>query len=370
MKKKILFVLGTRPEAIKMAPVIRASQQQEQFATAVCTTGQHREMLQQVFQFFQIQPDYDLDLMQHNQTLFDITAQSLKGLENVFNRFRPDVVLVQGDTTTAMSGALAAYYQKIPLGHVEAGLRSGNMYAPYPEEVNRKIISTIASLHFAPTVQARENLEREQYDRNVYVTGNTVIDALLWGVQAVRRQPQMEKKFSFLKAGQKVILVTAHRRESFGAPFEEVCTALLQIARENPDYALVYPVHLNPNVQEVVYQKLGKQSNIYLIEPLDYQYMIWLMDRSSFVITDSGGIQEEAPSLGKPVLVLREVTERQEGVEAGTAVLVGTRKENIVGLASKLIHDATFYEKMSQAANPYGDGTAAKQIVSILTKYV
>jgi len=366
MKKKVLFVFGTRPEAIKMAPIIKEFQKHSaQLETKVCITGQHKEMLQQVMGFFQLQPDFDLSLMQHNQTLFDITASVLKGIEEVLNEFSADYLLVQGDTTTAMAGALAGYYKKIKVCHVEAGLRSGDIYSPFPEEVNRKIIGTMCSYHFAPTPMAKANLEKENYWENIYITGNSVIDALLWGVEKVRQSRDIENQFSFL-SGKKMLLVTAHRRESFGEPFKDICEALLEIAINNPDFEIVYPVHLNPSVQKIVFATLSNQSNIHLIKPVDYPALLWLIDKSYFVLTDSGGIQEEAPSLGKPVIVLRNVTERQEGVDAGTAVLVGTNKNLIVKAAQQLINDKEVYEKMAKAVNPYGDGTTAKQIASII----
>jgi UDP-N-acetylglucosamine 2-epimerase (non-hydrolysing) len=364
---KILFVFGTRPEAIKMAPIIKeALRFPEKLEVKICITGQHKEMLQQVLEFFQIRPDFDLSLMQHNQTLFDLTANLLKGIESVLNQFEADLILVQGDTTTAFVGTLAGYYKKVKVGHIEAGLRSGNIYSPFPEEVNRKIISTMTTYHFAPTALAKENLLKENYHENIYVTGNTVIDALLWGVEKVRRNDEISKRFSFLNTEKRLLLVTAHRRESFGKPFIDICDALLQIALSHPDVEIIYPVHLNPNVQEVVYNKLSKQHNIHLVEPLDYPTLIWLMDRSFFILTDSGGIQEEAPSLGKPVLVLRDVTERQEGVSAGTALLVGTNKEAIIGAAEKLLNNPVDYERMAKAVNPYGNGSSAQQIISII----
>lgn len=366
-RKKILFIFGTRPEAIKMAPIIKECQKQEdQIETKICITGQHKEMLQQVLNFFQIIPDFDLSLMQHNQTLFDTTANALKGIEKVLDHYNPDIILVQGDTTTAMTGALAGYYKKIKVGHVEAGLRSADIYAPFPEEVNRKIISTMCTYHFAPTLMAKENLAKENYTENVFITGNTVIDALLWGVEKVRTSKEIESEFSFLNRNKKLILVTAHRRESFGKPFENICAALLAIATNNPDCEIVYPVHFNPNVQEIVYKTLAAQKNIYLTKPVGYPQLLWLMDKCFLVITDSGGIQEEAPSLGKPVLVMRDVTERQEGIDAGTAILVGTNKLTIVEAAQKIMADKVLYEKMAKTVNPYGGGKSAQQIVSIL----
>ncbi len=370
MKKKLLVVFGTRPEAIKMAPVIwEALRNAETLETKVCTTGQHREMLQQVLTFFGIRPDYDLALMKPNQTLFDITADALKAMEKVLNEFEPDVLLVQGDTTTAMAGAMAGYYKNIAVGHVEAGLRSGNIYSPFPEEVNRRIVATMCHFHFAPTLLAKENLAKENIYQHVFVTGNTVIDALLWGVEKVRESSEIRERFSWLPEAKKIILVTAHRRESFGKPFEDICDAISAIAVNNPDYLIVYPVHLNPNVRHIVHTKLRNLANVFLIEPLDYPSLLWLMDRCHFVLTDSGGIQEEAPSLGKPVIVLRNVTERQEGIDAGTAVLVGTDKKMIVDTAQRLIDDQIAYRQMAQAVNPYGDGTAAREIISIILNH-
>jgi UDP-N-acetylglucosamine 2-epimerase (non-hydrolysing) len=365
--KKILFIFGTRPEAIKMAPIIKECQKYEgQIQIKICITGQHKEMLSQVLTFFQIEPDFDLALMQHNQTLFDVTSNALKGIEKVLLEYEPDLILVQGDTTTAMVGALAGYYKKINVGHVEAGLRSGDIYAPFPEEVNRRIISTMCTYHFAPTQMAKNNLEKENLHSNIFITGNTVIDALLWGVKKVRVSKEIESEFSYLHQFKKLILVTAHRRESFGKPFENICDALLAIATNNPECVIVYPVHLNPNVQQIVYKKLSGQKNILLIKPVEYPQLLWLIDRSYIVITDSGGVQEEAPSLGKPVLVMRDVTERQEGIDAGTALLVGTDMNKIVKTAQKLIDNNKAYENMAKAVNPYGDGTAAQQIVSII----
>lgn len=361
-----MFVFGTRPEAIKMAPLVKACRQVPEFEVTVCTTGQHAEMLQQVMAFFEIEADEALHLMQPNQTLSDITANGLQKLQTVISKAKPDIVLVQGDTTTAFVGALAAFYSKVSVAHVEAGLRSYNKYAPFPEEVNRKMVSAIADFHFAPTVQAKNNLVLEHVKDNIFVTGNTVIDALLWGVAKVRNNAAIEQYFSFLPANKKIILVTAHRRESFGTPFESICSALSQIANQFPDVQLVYPVHLNPNVQEIVHRTLDGIENLTLTQPLDYAHLIWLMDRSYFIITDSGGIQEEAPALGKPVLVIRNVTERTEGIEAGTAKLVGTDADAIFKAAHELLTNAAAYAQMSHAVNPYGDGTSSQNIVSIL----
>lgn len=367
--KKLLFVFGTRPEAIKMAPIIHAAKKHpELFNVKICLTGQHKEMLYSVMDFFELKADTDLALMKPNQTLFDITADAIRGLEKVLNEFTPDIVLVQGDTTTAFAGALAAYYKKIKVAHIEAGLRSHDKYAPFPEEINRKMVGTIADLHFAPTEAAAENLFMENISENVFITGNTIIDALLWGVEKIRMVNDFAKPFGFLDLNKKIILVTGHRRENFGLPFENICEALNFISSKYPDVQIVYPVHLNPNVQTVVKERLRDRPNVFLIDPLDYPNLIWIMDKSYFVITDSGGIQEEAPSLGKPVLVMREVTERMEGVTAGTALLVGTSKERIIDEVSRLLDDTEHYQTMSKAVNPYGDGTTAEQIISILAK--
>jgi UDP-N-acetylglucosamine 2-epimerase (non-hydrolysing) len=365
--KKLLFVFGTRPEAIKMAPVVReAFLHPDALEVKICITGQHREMLRQVMDFFQLKADHDLALMQPNQTLSDLTANALKALEKVLELESPDLILVQGDTTTAMTGALAGYYRKIPVAHIEAGLRSGDIHSPFPEEVNRKIISTLCRFHFAPTPLAVENLQRENYTEHVYQTGNTVIDALLWGVEQVRDNETIAGKFPFLAEGQRMVLITAHRRESFGQPFESICSALASLADSYPDHAFVYPVHLNPNVQEVVYRTLANRPNIFLIPPVGYPELLWLLYRSHLVLTDSGGIQEEAPTLGKPVLVMRDVTERQEGITAGTALLVGTDKEQIIKAASRLLNDEQAYADMAQAVNPYGDGSSAAKIISTI----
>ena len=366
--KKLLFVFGTRPEAIKMAPLIRVCKATPGFQVQVCTTGQHREMLEQVMHFFGIQADVELQLMQANQSLYQLTASALTKLEGVITVSKPDLVLVQGDTTTAFTGALAAFYQKVAIAHVEAGLRSFNKYAPFPEEINRKMISTMTDLHFAPTAKAKTNLEAEGYTEGVYVTGNTVIDALLWGVEKVREDKGMDSFFSFLDPGKKTILVTGHRRESFGQAFEHICDALEHLAKNN-DVQIVYPVHLNPNVRDVVFRRLKGHSNIHLIDPLDYPSLIWLMDRSYLVLTDSGGIQEEAPSLGKPVLVMREVTEREEGIRANTALLVGTDRQLIIRETERLLHDETHYRSMANAVNPYGTGNSAETIAIILKSF-
>jgi UDP-N-acetylglucosamine 2-epimerase (non-hydrolysing) len=367
--KKILIVFGTRPEAIKMAPIVKELQaRKERFEVRVCITGQHREMLDQVLKFFSITPDYDLNVMQPGQTLFGITARILEKIETPIDDFKPDVILVQGDTTTAFVGALAGYYKQVSVGHLEAGLRSGDIYSPFPEEVNRMLIGRIAKYHFAPTERAAKALLKEGVDKKtVTKVGNTVIDALLLGLQILRQNPNEQRiGVPNLDWGKRIVLVTGHRRESFGGGFENMCVAVKRLAEKNPEVAFVYPVHLNPNVQEPVKRILGGLPNVYLIEPLDYPDLIWIMERSYLVLTDSGGIQEEAPTLGKPVLVMREVTERQEGVEAGTAKLVGTDTEAIFNETQSLLEDQAAYEKMSNAVNPYGNGTSSKQIADIL----
>lgn len=365
---KILFIFGTRPEAIKMAPLIKELERNtNEFQVIVCVTAQHRHMLDQVLSFFDIKPDYDLDLMKQNQTLFDITAQSITGLEKVLNKTNPDLIFVQGDTTTAFIGALAGYYKKIKVAHLEAGLRSGNKYSPFPEELNRILAGHIADYHFAPTITAQENLLKEGIYKNIWVVGNTVIDALFLGLDIIKNKGEEKYKdfFKFIDFSKKIILVTGHRRESFGGPFEEICYALKEIAVNYP-VEIIYPVHLNPNVREPVYRILKDINNIHLIEPLDYPFLIWLMNQSYLVLTDSGGIQEEAPSLGKPVLVMRDVTEREEGIDAGTAKLVGTDKEKILNNVQILFNNNVEYNKMSKAVNPYGDGNTSKEITDIL----
>jgi len=365
--QKLLFIFGTRPEAIKMAPIINECRKYpEQLEVKVCLTGQHREMLDQVLRFFEISGDYDLELMQPNQTLYDITARCLTLLQGVLQDWRPDLVLVQGDTTSAFAGALAAFYAKVSIAHVEAGLRSHDKYSPFPEEINRKLISAMTDLHLTPTLLATENLRQERVSGAIRQVGNTVIDALLYGVEKVRGTAERPAGIPILSPGSRMILVTGHRRESFGRPFEEICDALLELTRTYPDVSIVYPVHLNPNIREVVHARLGHVPAIYLIPPVDYSTMIWLLDHCYLVITDSGGVQEEAPALGKPVLVIRDVTERMEGIEAGTAVLIGTSKERILLHAGQLLDDPKEYDRMARAVNPYGDGTSAKKIVDIL----
>lgn len=368
IKKQILVVFGTRPEAIKLAPVIIALKKSGQFDVKVCVTAQHREMLDQVLSFFEITPDYDLDLMKKNQTLFDITARSLKGLEAVMQDAKPDIIFVQGDTTTAFTASLTGFYKKVKVAHVEAGLRSGNKYAPFPEEINRVLTSRLADYHFAPTERAASNLRSEGITKNVWVIGNTVIDSLFLGLKIMKNygDKTYRKFFDFIDFSKKIILVTGHRRESFGKPFENICDALREIAVRFNNVEIVYPVHLNPNVREPVNRILGKHERIHLIEPLEYPYFIWLMNKSYIVVTDSGGIQEEAPSLGKPILVMREVTERVEGIFSGTARLVGTNKAKIIAGIEELLTDKNKYHYMAKAMNPYGDGKTSERIIKII----
>ena len=371
---KILAVFGTRPEAIKMAPVIRALE--GHFDVKICVTAQHRQMLDQVLELFQIIPDYDLDIMQPGQDLFDITSNVLLRMKTVLKTEKPDFVLVHGDTTTSMATAMAAFYLQIPVGHVEAGLRTYDVNSPFPEEFNRQVSSRIVTLHFAPTEIARQNLLEEKVpDSQIYVTGNTVIDALFSLVKRARASDFSNiilKKMTFLKQEKKekprIILVTGHRRENFGLGFEGICCALRVIANENPNVQIIYPVHLNPNVKEPVNRILSNLSNVHLVEPMEYLSFIKLMDLSYLILTDSGGIQEEAPSLGKPVLVMRDTTERPEALEAGTVKLVGTNKNQIVKMVNRLLTDSAFYMRMSKAHNPYGDGKASGIICDILVK--
>jgi UDP-N-acetylglucosamine 2-epimerase (non-hydrolysing) len=369
--KKILLVFGTRPEAIKMAPLAKALQTDERFETKVCVTAQHREMLDQVLEVFSIIPDYDLDLMRPGQSLSAVTAAILKGMEAIFRSFCPDIVLVHGDTATTFAAALSAYYHPIPVGHVEAGLRTGNMYSPWPEEANRKLTGALATFHFAPTEIAKQNLTRENVSADeIFVTGNTVIDALYMASGIIKNDPvlisKLEYTFSFLNNDKKIILMTGHRRESFGGGFEKICAAIKKIAVAYPEVQIVYPVHLNPNVQEPVKRLLSELENVFLIAPLEYLPFVYLMNKSYLILTDSGGIQEEAPSLGKPVLVMRDTTERPEAVDAGTVKLVGTDVEAITSAITKLLSDKREYEKMSYANNPYGDGAACDRICAIL----
>lgn len=372
MSWRVLSVIGTRPEAIKMAPVVLALDRAEGCDSRVCVTGQHRQMLDQVLQLFEITPAYDLDIMRPGQDLFDVTAASLLGLRDVLRSYRPDLVLVQGDTTTCFTAALAAFYEHVPVGHVEAGLRTGNLEAPYPEEANRSLVSRIAAYHFPPTEGSRQNLLAEAIpDKRIWVTGNTVIDALLLTRDKVASyrpnhwQAELGKELcSRLEDNsRRSIVITGHRREKFGAAFRELCTALREVAARHPDCDLIYPVHLNPNVQEPVYEILTGLDNVFLIDPLGYDPFVWLMNRCHIILTDSGGIQEEAPSLGKPVLVLRDVTERPEAIDAGTAILVGTNPDHIASAVDALLNDTG---AVTSRKNPYGDGHAAERIVRIL----
>ena len=368
---KTLCIFGTRPEAIKMAPLALALAADDRFDAKVCVTAQHREMLDQVLGLFEIKPDFDLDIMKPKQDLTDVTTAILQGLKSVFAKFRPDIVLVHGDTATTFASTLAAYYQQIPVAHVEAGLRTGNLYSPWPEEANRKLTGALARLHFAPTPTSRDNLIAEGVAaENIIVTGNTVIDALLDVVHRLQTDDQLREQAarptSFLDPTRKLILGTGHRRESFGGGFERICQALAQIARQHPEVDIVYPVHLNPNVREPVNRLLTGINNIHLIEPLDYLPFVHLMSRAHLILTDSGGIQEEAPSLGKPVLVMRDTTERPEAVAAGTVELVGTDTMVIVHALNRLLMDNQCYEAMSHSHNPYGDGKASQRIVKHL----
>lgn len=368
---KVLTVFGTRPEAIKMAPLVHALAQEEGIESRLCVTAQHREMLDQVLQLFSIVPDYDLNIMQPGQGLTEITSRILEGLKTVFTDFTPDVVLVHGDTTTTFAASLAAFYHRIPVGHVEAGLRTGDLWSPWPEEANRTLTGHLASYHFTPTTSSQQNLLRENLPaQRIFVTGNTVIDALFWVRDRVLSDDALRNSFAarypFLAANKKMILVTGHRRESFGDGFERICNALAEIARLHPDTQIVYPVHLNPNVSEPVNRILSGIDNIILIEPQEYLPFVWLMDRAWLILTDSGGIQEEAPSLGKPVLVMRDTTERPEAVAAGTVMLVGTDGAKIVIEVNRLLTDEEAWYTMSRAHNPYGDGLACQRIVQAL----
>lgn len=372
-KKRILLVFGTRPEAIKMAPLYQELENNLEFDVKCCVTGQHREMLDQVLELFNIVPDYDLNIMQPNQDLNSLAAKITLEIKPVFQQFLPDLVLVHGDTLTTFAATLAAYYSQIKVGHVEAGLRSNDLYSPWPEEGNRRLTSVLANYHFAPTESSRNNLLREMVsDDNVFVTGNTVIDSLLRIKNIIEnddtRKNALFKQFKFLDSYEKIILITGHRRESFGSGFESICNALLILANENPDIAFVYPVHLNPKVREPVYRLLKGVRNIHLLEPLEYLPFVYLMSKSWLIVTDSGGIQEEAPSLGVPVLVMRNNTERQEAVVAGTVKLVGTESDSIVDNVNLLLQNDECYLKMQQAQNPYGNGTACRLISQAISK--
>ena len=378
-----MLVFGTRPEAIKMAPLVKEFQKHpEEFETIVCVTGQHREMLDQVLHIFDIKPDYDLNIMKQGQDLYDVTARVLTGMRDIFKVCRPDVVLVHGDTTTSTAAALAAFYQQIPVGHIEAGLRTHNIYSPWPEEMNRQITGRIATYDFAPTPLSRENLLKENVpDSQITVTGNTVIDALYWVVDKIKSDNALDKSLeneldkagydvNRLTGGKKLVLITGHRRENFGDGFISMCTAIKDLTKKYPDVDFVYPMHLNPNVRKPIHKVFGENltglGNMFFIEPLEYLSFVYLMEKSSIVLTDSGGIQEEAPGLGKPVLVMRDTTERPEALDAGTVKLVGTDYDKIVNEVSLLIDDSAAYEKMSKAVNPYGDGKACGRIVGRL----
>jgi len=368
---KILTVFGTRPEAIKMAPLVHKLAEDDRFEAKVCVTAQHREMLDQVLELFEIKPDYDLNLMKPGQDLTDITCGILQGLKPILSEFKPDYVLVHGDTATTFSTTLAAYYQQIKVGHVEAGLRTGNLYSPWPEEGNRKLTGALADLHFVPTTNSEQNLLQESTDSSkIEITGNTVIDALLEVKAKLDNNEdlnlQLSNKFSFLDSSKKMVLITGHRRESFGGGFERICQAISTLASEFKDVQFVYPMHLNPNVREPVNRLLADKSNVYLIEPADYLPFVYLMDKASVILTDSGGVQEEAPSLGKPVLVMRDTTERPEAVDAGTVKLVGTNVDSIISNVSELLTNESVYKEMSFAHNPYGDGKACQRIVDAL----
>lgn len=381
--KKIMLVFGTRPEAIKMAPLVKEFQKQpEQVETVVCVTGQHREMLDQVLRIFDIHPDYDLNIMKQGQDLYDVTAHVLTGLRDVLKEVKPDVVLVHGDTTTSSASALAAFYQQILVAHIEAGLRTHNIYSPWPEEMNRLLTGRLATYHFSPTPLSRNNLIKESVDdRNIIVTGNTVIDALYWVVDKIKNDKVLDSELvkvlvkagydvNRLNGGKKLVLITGHRRENFGDGFIHMCTAIKDLTRKYPDVDFVYPMHLNPNVRKPIHEVFGEDlsglGNMFFIEPLEYLSFVYLMEKSTIVLTDSGGIQEEAPGLGKPVLVMRDTTERPEALDAGTVKLVGTDYDRIVNEVSVLIDDKVAYEKMSKAVNPYGDGLACKRIVNAL----
>ena len=371
---KVMLVFGTRPEAIKMAPLVKGLQARAgEIQTVVCVTAQHREMLDQVLKLFDIVPEHDLNIMKPGQDLFDITGNILGGLKGVLQQEQPDLVLVHGDTTTTLAASLAAFYARVPVGHVEAGLRTGNKHAPFPEEMNRRLTSAIADIHFAPTSASRENLLREGIAADtIHVTGNTVIDALLVVVEKLRKDEQLQaefaQRFAYLEPGRRLILVTGHRRENFGEGFQNICQALADIAAEHPDVQVLYPVHLNPNVRQPVNDILAARglANVHLIDPVDYLPFVYLMDRAHIIVTDSGGIQEEAPSLGKPVLVMRDTTERPEAVEAGTVKLVGTSRETIVAEVRRLLTDEQAYTVMSRAHNPYGDGKASEKIIDLI----
>jgi len=371
VKKRNLIIFGTRPEAIKMAPLVKEFEKHPEFDTRVCVTAQHREMLDQVLEFFEITPHYDLDLMRPNQNLYTLTATIITELKAVLEDFKPDFVYVHGDTTTTMAASMAAFYSGAKVCHVEAGLRTHNKWSPFPEEMNRQITGRIADYHFAPTNTSKQNLLDENIpEANILVTGNTVIDALLFSAEKVKQRntPLIKHLKTILSPGKKGILVTGHRRENHGDGFIRICKALKEIAQTHPDVQIIYPVHLNPNVQKPVYEQLGEIQNIHLMEPLAYPEFVWLMKESYLIITDSGGVQEEAPGLGKPVLVMRDTTERPEAVDAGTVILVGTDKQKIIAETNKLLTDKEHYKQMSSLHNPYGDGKACQRIVNFINE--
>lgn len=383
--KKIMLVFGTRPEAIKMAPLVKEFQKYaDKFETIVCVTGQHREMLDQVLHIFEIHPDYDLNIMKQGQDLYDVTSRVLLGMRDVLKEVHPDVVLVHGDTTTSTAAALAAFYQQVPVGHVEAGLRTHNIYSPWPEEMNRQITGRIATYHFAPTPLSKQNLLKENVkEEQITVTGNTVIDALYMVVDKIKQDKALDAELETvlkqagydvnrLAGGKKLVLITGHRRENFGDGFISMCRAIQTLTQKYPDVDFVYPMHLNPNVRKPIHEVFGEDlsnlGNMFFIEPLEYLSFVYLMEKSTIVLTDSGGIQEEAPGLGKPVLVMRDTTERPEALEAGTVKLVGTSYDKIVGEVSALLENEVYYNEMSQAVNPYGDGKACGRIVEFIAK--
>lgn len=385
LMKKVMLVFGTRPEAIKMAPLVKEFQKYpEEFETIVCVTGQHREMLDQVLHIFEIVPDYDLNIMKQGQDLYDVTARVLTGMRDVLKEATPDVVLVHGDTTTSTAAALAAFYQQIPVGHVEAGLRTHNIYSPWPEEMNRQITGRIATYHFAPTPLSKQNLLAEGVkEEHIHVTGNTVIDALYMVVDKIKNNKELDTELEYLlkqagydvnrlTGGKKLVLITGHRRENFGDGFINMCTAIKDLTKKYLDVDFVYPMHLNPNVRKPIHEVFGEDlsnlGNMFFIEPLEYLSFVYLMEKSTIVLTDSGGIQEEAPGLGKPVLVMRDTTERPEALKAGTVKLVGTNYSKIINEVSALLDNRTYYEQMSQAVNPYGDGLACDRIIKFLEK--
>ena len=371
--KKIMLIFGTRPEAIKMLPLYHEIKKNKHFEVSVCVTGQHRDMLDQVLNLFEVIPDFDLNIMQSGQDLTDITIKILDGLRDLFKNYRPDLVLVHGDTATTFASSLACYFEKIKVGHVEAGLRTYDLYSPWPEEGNRKLTSVLSTLNFAPTEQSKKNLVNEGYsEESIYITGNTVIDALYFVIEKIEHNHKLNQElcdfFKFLNFDKKIILITGHRRENFGKGFENICLAISQLAEKFQDIQFVYPMHLNPNVRDPVKKYLSSKNNVYLIEPLDYLPFVFLMKKSNYILTDSGGIQEEAPALGKPVLLMRDTTERPEAVDAGTVKLVGTEKEKIINYAVNLINDNNLYSSMSLASNPYGKGDAAKNILYAINK--